>query len=198
MAEQSIVVIGFEVRQNQKGENEEYVIYAPRFAEQSSQIPMRIRDIHPDNLRNVGSPNQKDMKRAFFENRWRQIEPAYKAWKEGNDVPLHGTPLTVMPGITEPMAKVLRGVGFKTVEDIAEAHDGAIGKIPLPNTRGLKKQAMDFLEARKEGATAAEVANLKAQLEEAVAMIGELKADKPKRGRPPKAKEDEIETEDAA
>mgnify|MGYP001810884468 CR=1 FL=1 len=50
---------------------------------------------------------------------WEQVSPAYEAWKKGLEVPEHGTPLGVWPGVSSEQAEALRSVGIKTVEDVA-------------------------------------------------------------------------------
>ena len=97
MAENSIVVLGFETRYGYNPETKandkpvDYVMYAERFSANTQVVHERIDSIDPARLRHIGSESQRDMKRAFFENRWRQVEPAYKAWKEGNEIPADGT-----------------------------------------------------------------------------------------------------------
>ena len=209
MAENSIVVVGFETRYEYNPKTRtndrpiDYVMYAERFSANTQVVSERIDSINPAKLRHVGSDSQRDMKRAFFEHRWSQIEPAYKAWKEGNEIPEHGTSIAMLPSLGKPQIDALRSAGFKTIEDVAEAPDSAIQRIPLPNKATLKKEAVDFLEARKTGENAAKVADLEAKLEAAISMISELQAEKnekPRRGRPPKAKAEETEanSEEAA
>lgn len=198
MADNSIVIVGFHTEY--AGDKAiDYVTYGERFSIATQQIVDRVDSLNPAKLKERGSPNQRDMKQAFFENRWRQIEPAYKAWKDGNETPENGTPISMMPRLNKPQVDALRSAGFKTIEDLATAPDSAIQRIPLPNKSTLKADAHEFLEARKTGAASAEVAELRKQLEAAVEMIAELKAepqaDKPKRGRPPKS---EAEKEEAA
>lgn len=204
-SDKSIAIVGFETRYVYNPETrkhdkpEDYVIYGPRFDVQNTQVVERVSSLDPSRLRDMGSEDQNNMKREFFRYRWEQIEPAYKAWKDGNEIPVHGIAIAMLPSLGKQQADALRASGFKTIEDLAQANDGAIGRIPLPNARSLREEAIQFLEAQKTGAAAAEVAELRAQLNEAVAMISEMQKDKPKRGRPPKSQDEpEAETEDAA
>lgn len=204
MAENSIVVVGFETKYEynpatrQHDRPVDYVTYGERFSIATQQVVERVDSLNPARLKHVGSSNQRDMKMAFFKQRWDQIEPAYKAWKEGNELPEHGTSISMLPSLGKPQVDALRAAGFKTIEDLADAPDSAIGRIPLPNKSSLKKEAHDFLEARKTGAASARVSELEAKLEAAINMIAELQADKPKRGRPPKAKDDEVQADEEA
>lgn len=194
-----IVVVEFN-QAYENGKMVDYVLYGERSSIHAQVTSARVDELNPEKLRSRGSENQRDLKRAFFEHRWEQIRPSYEAWKDGHEIPETGTPIDVMPNLNKAQIQALKGARFKTIEDIANATDSSLGRIPLPNPRDLKQRAVDFLEARNTGKAAAEVSELRAQLEEAVAMIAELKADKPKRGRPPKdkAETDETEAEEAA
>ncbi len=135
--------------------------------------------------------------------RWRIIEPAYKAWKDGQDVPLNGTPLGAWPGLTAEQADVLKMNGLKTVEELANASDSIITHIPLPNMRALRDMAKLFLASSDRAKTASDLADMQRQndllreeQEELRRIILEMQAErdaKPRRGRPPKADADDIE-----
>ncbi|MEQ1672139.1 MAG: hypothetical protein ABL893_14875, partial [Hyphomicrobium sp.] len=134
---------------------------------------------------------------------WNQVKPHYDAWKQGNAVTVEGTPLGAWPGVTPEQVTVLKANGFRTVEEISQASDGALVRIQLPNARNLVEQAKAFLAAADQGKLAtelasrdAEIARLREGQEEMARMMKELLADrdKPRRGRPPKsASEDDME-----
>ena len=131
-------------------------------------------------------------KKSLMEVRWAQIGPAYEAWLEGNSIPETGTPLGAWHGVNAEQAEALRAIGIATVEQLASATENQLARPPMPNMRRLRDQAVEYLE----GADAAEkdrrIADLEAKLEAALEMMGEAKQeDKPRRGRPPKVKEDE-------
>lgn len=99
----------------------------------------------------------------------RRIEPRdverwpekYKAYKAGNEVVTEGTPLTewsMMPGST---LRELQYLGFKTVEQLAEAGDEI--KRKLGPTGRFIKLAKDWLDAAN--TDQAEVVRLKQMLE---------------------------------
>jgi hypothetical protein len=119
---------------------------------------------------------------------WSQIEPAYEAWKKGQDIPAHGTPLAAWSGLTPDQAERLKMVGMTTVEAIAEASEAVMANPPLPQMRELKKQAQMFLDSRESSAMAARLAELEEQNAAMLEMLAE-KAEEPKRGpgRPKKA-----------
>lgn len=125
---------------------------------------------------------------------WDLVRPAYEAWKRGQEIPDNGTPLAAWPGVTREQVEILRGNGYRTVEELAAANDSAINRIQLPGARNLVEQAKAFLAAADKSKVASElaqkdeqIAQLKADQDELKAMIEQLMADKPRRGRPPKA-----------
>ena len=124
---------------------------------------------------------------------YNQIKPFYDAFKKGSEIPESGTPLGAWPGISPEQATVLRTNGFRTVEEIADASDGVMMRIQLPNPRGLIEQAQRFLAAHDKARIAsdleskdAEIARLREEQEDMKRILLEMQEaqDKPKRGRP--------------
>jgi hypothetical protein len=138
------------------------------------------------------------LKMAALRSQWNQIEPSYAAWKQGQEIPESGTPLGAWPAIDAARAEALRAAGMRTVEDVARVGENVLARPPLPNLRALKDQAKAFLENRDLSARDAQISDLQAQNAAMLEMLAELQADKPKRGRPPKAQADEPEEEAAA
>jgi hypothetical protein len=133
---------------------------------------------------------------------WSIIGPAYQRWLEGNEIPEQGTPLAAWHGVQAEQASALRGVGIRTVEDLANATEGQLSKAPIPHMRKLKEAAKAFLDNADTARLDDEVARLRdqnaAMLEAMERMAAELAArDRgeagpgdgaaPRRGRPPKA-----------
>lgn len=126
--------------------------------------------------------------------KWSVIGPRYEAWKRGHDIPETGTPLAAWAGVTAEQARHLREMGINTVEDVRDMGDAAAEKLRIPNARKLPQMAKRWLE----GEAVAEKDAKIAEMEERLAVMAELleermkpEEDKPRRGRPPKAKEDE-------
>lgn len=164
----------------------EWVSYAPIHNINAVTNELVHTLIPPEELKN----DDEGTKMGYMQAVWSQIEPAYKAWKSGSEVPVDGTPLGAWAGVNAAQADVLRQNGIRTVEEVAALTDSQLGKIMLPQPRLLKLQAAEYLESRKGDAIASKIAAveeqnaaLKAQLEEAIARLSE---DKPRRGRPPK------------
>jgi hypothetical protein len=128
--------------------------------------------------------------------RWSVIGPAYQAYKAGMDIPENGTPLAAWAGISADQARHLVSLGIRTVEDVRDMDEGIFPRIPFPNVRQLPGLARAYLEGRDKAEADTEIATLRerqAALEERLATLSavEAEADKPRRGRPPKAKDEE-------
>lgn len=132
--------------------------------------------------------------------RWDAIEPLYKRWKNGQELPEHGTPLAAWNGVTAEYADVLKVHGLKSVEDVAAMTDVHFERIPLPQLRNLTEQAKRFLASQDTVAVAVDLAKKDEQISAQAAQIADLitkvnqlaeiaanAPQKAKRGRPSKA-----------
>lgn len=123
---------------------------------------------------------------------WSVIEPAYAAWKKGQEEPTSGTPLSVWPGVDRAMADRLRMFHLRTVEDVAEMTEGTLELVGM-GARAMRDRARTFVEAGKGRAVVAEamaekdkqIADMQAEIAELKAAVEQLAADRPRRGRPP-------------
>lgn len=120
---------------------------------------------------------------------WQHYQASYKAWKAGQAEPLDGTPLSEMPWITRAEVETLRAVHIRTVEDLAATTDADFGRIGM-GARALRDKARawqqtavergkmtELLASRdvKIEALSGEVAGLRADLEQAIATINDLR-----------------------
>lgn len=126
--------------------------------------------------------DDKGLKAGQMAVLWEQIEPHYKAYKEGAEVPTHGIPLAAWAGATSEQAEVLRKIGVRTVEEVASMTETQLGKVMLPNARSLKTMAAEYLTSRKDTEIASKVTALeeerealKNQLDEMAGMIAEMR-----------------------
>nr|DAO70305.1 MAG TPA: protein of unknown function (DUF4332) [Caudoviricetes sp.] len=198
----TIRVIGFKVEYSMNKETGkrdrpvEWVEYAPTHAVMTSRIWGRVKDLMPPEVLD----NDEDGKKiAFMQHRWAMIEPAYDAWKKGQELPLSGTPLSTWAGVTAEQAQALNRVGIRTVEEIAGLTDSHIGKVPLPNVRDLIAQAKAFLETADRNVVADKLAEQQGEidvLKEQLAAAMELLEEQTK-GKKTKA-DDKKTDEDAA
>jgi sulfur carrier protein ThiS len=144
--------------------------------------------------------------------RWAAIEPAYERWKNGQEMPLSGTPLAAWNAVTPEQSEVFKTRGIRTVEEIAQLTDVHVEKLgPLiPRMRDLIRQAQMFVESadtvrfaasldekqQKIAAQDVEIAEQRTQIADLLAKVNQLAdmvaaqapAEPVKRGpgRPPK------------
>lgn len=148
--------------------------------------------------------------------RWAAIEPAYRAYKSGQEAPLSGTPLAAWNALTPEQADVLKRNGIKTVEEIALLTDIHISRFPMPGLKDLIKQAKNFIDSAEQHRFSAKLAEKDGEVEalqsenhdmkikmaemmeklmhlsdmvaaQGVAVTDEDAIPAPRRGRPPKA-----------
>lgn len=182
---------------------EDWVLVGPPGMGDRTQTPLRmkaIQSVRPrdPNLRNKMLDDANDLREA--------IEPAYLAWKKGQDMPDSGTPLAAWNAITPELADILKARSIRTVEDIAELTETSMQRVPTPGIRRLRDQAKLFLQAKDQTRVASdlakkdeEIAALKAQMAEVMEALkandktGQLEplAAPKRRGRPPKVQEPE-------
>lgn len=145
----------------------------------------RIKDLKPRD--DVDDARQSSLSYRAAQARWDRIEPAYEAYKRGQDIPLDGTPLAAWAGVTPEQAALLRGMGIKTVEGVRDMGEGAVARLPFPNARKLPELAKAFLSSVSESAKDAEMAALKERLAAMEAAMGQPEKRGP--GRPRKETE---------
>ena len=139
---------------------------------------------------------------------WAAIEPAYNAWLKGQEPPMDGIPLDAWPGLTGGQIDHFRLLNVRSVEDVAAADESTLERMGM-GARAIRDRARQYIAASTSGTAqlAAAMAEKDAQigsLEGTVAgmkqAIEELKAivaaDKPKRGRPRKTPDLDVETKE--
>jgi hypothetical protein len=132
---------------------------------------------------------------------WEAWKPMYDAWKNGQEMPEFGTPIGAWPRLTPEEVQAFKMAGIKSVEEIISMNDRQKSAVKLPNLEGYRNEARVFMEAKDQRVVemklqqqAEEIAALKALLEERLDVEAATEAPKPRRGRPPKVR-DEAETE---
>jgi hypothetical protein len=148
----------------------DWVTYAPAHSPVNSQVVERVKHLMPTEEMLHGEQTEKIVAMRV---RWSQIEPAYAAFKTGHEIPAHGLPLGIWPGVSPAAAEVLKRAGIRSVEEVASLTEGQLDRIQLPGMRDLRKSAKLFLDnlqasesAQRETDRDNEIAALKAQLEE--------------------------------
>ena len=171
----------------------DWVTYSPMHDPKSTTEEM-IKVLMPP--AEISEEEQNKAEKYFLMRElWKQIEPAYNAWKKGLEIPVDGTPLSAWAGVTVEQIEVLRPAGVRTVQNLANMTEAQMGKIMLPGIRNLKSTAIEYLASREKTAQAEEVADLRSKLEALTQMMAEKQdeevAVKRGPGRPPKVKVEE-------
>lgn len=133
-----------------------------------------------------GESEKQSLTYRVMVERWGIIGPAYDAWKQGTEIPENGTPLEAWSGVTSDQAKFLKAMGIRTVEDVRDINDAALGQLRFPNARKLPGLARDYLEGADSAAKDATIAEMRERMAAMESMLEEQA--KPRRGRPPKDK----------
>lgn len=140
----------------------DWVEYAPSHAVTTSRTWDKVsRLMPPDAIEN----DDEGKKIAFMRHRWAMIEPAYEAYKSGQDLPVHGTPLSAWAGLTRQQADILMKSGVRTVEELAAMTDSLISKAVLPNMRDIVATARQFLETTDRSVAAETMARQQAEID---------------------------------
>lgn len=120
-------------------------------------------------------PGSENMAIMMAHARWNSIRPQYEAWKAGHDAPVNGTALAAWPGISSDQAEFLRNMGVRTVEEIAEASDSIITKIPFPGARELRLSAQAFLKSADRVAVASKLTQMEEALRQRDEQLEEMR-----------------------
>lgn len=115
-------------------------------------------------------------------------EKAYKAFKDGQEVPVEGTPIRMFTVLTPSEQKRCLDANIRTIEELATMHEAGLSRVGM-GARELQNKAKAYLAAADgPGKLAAENAALRIELEDTKAAMGELlkrlealEAEKPKK-----------------
>jgi len=151
----------------------DWVHYAPAHSPINTGTWERIKHIEVTDDMLSGEVTER---LNFMRLKWEQIEPAYRAWKAGHEMPTSGTPLGLWPGVTAEKAEVLRRYGIRSVEDVRDLTEGQLDKVQLPGMRELRKEARAFLDNRGAAETARRDAERDAEIEALKAQLAETQA----------------------
>lgn len=93
---------------------------------------------------------------------------AYAAFKVGRELPVVGTPIEQLPGIGPSMVHNLKGIGIRTIEDMAKTSDAVLQEIGT-GARGLQTSAKAFID--KANGEVVELKDQVRQLQEQLAAL---------------------------
>jgi hypothetical protein len=113
-------------------------------------------------LRDLAEAVQQERFPAAWLTAYKQ---AFKDWQEARETPENGTAITGWPAISQPQARMLLDLNFRTVEQLAEATEEGIGRMGMGG-RALKAKAQAYLDASNgPGKVAAELDELRVQIQ---------------------------------
>jgi hypothetical protein len=79
-------------------------------------------------------------------NWYEGFSAAYKAWKEGEEIPTEGTPIKGWPVLSPAAQKELAHVGIRTVEDLAQMPENELSVLGT-GALSMKQKAVAWLQA---------------------------------------------------
>lgn len=180
-------VVQFETRYPAGKDPVDMVLIAPQgSAFERTQTWYRVNSLKPrDGLTKATADSDAD---EAILARWEIIGPAYEAWKEGSELPETGTPLSAWSGLSRQQVEFLNRMSIRTVEDVAAMDDKSLEACRWPDARKMPKLAADWLAGSDMAAAVEERNALLERIAVMEEMLAEKQAEKPRRGRPPKAK----------
>ena len=109
-----------------------------------------VEIIVPGDNRSIVCERVKD------EHRYRWPD-AYRAFKEGREAPLEGTPCSEWAYLSPAQIATFAAANIKTVEDIANCSDANLPALGSTGARDLRERAKHFLKATEGAAPLAEL-----------------------------------------
>lgn len=154
-------------------ENQEvdWVSYAPAHSPINTMNWERVRTLRVTEEMLKGEVTEK---LTIMKMKWDQISPAYDAYKSGHEMPAHGTPLAIWPGVTPEKAEILRRYGIRSVEEVGSLVESQLEKIPLPGMRDLRQSAKIFLQNQGAAEAAARETERDNEIASQAAQIADL------------------------
>lgn len=91
---------------------------------------------------------------------------SFKSWKDGQELPVEGTPIVNWPAISPAQVKMLLSIQIRSVEDLAAANEESLNRMGM-GARALKQRAQSWLQsADGTGKSAEQLAALQVSNEE--------------------------------
>lgn len=132
----------------------DYVIITPPYSEGKESIHQKVKDwmLWLDN----------EVSRGAIPSEWRdRYKTMYQKWKEGQEMPLDGTPIKGWGVIAPAQQAMLIQRGIHTVEELAQVNDTGLQAIGM-GAQDLKNKAMAWLaQLQDKGQLTQEMAALK-------------------------------------
>lgn len=182
------VILGFKAEYRNNREIDWVEIAPAGEAFERTRTWLRIKDITPP--ANVDETRANGLSYKVMAARWAVIEPKYRAWKAGQDIPEDGTPLAAWAGVSPEQAAHLRHMGIKTVEAVKDMGEGAIARLPFPNARKLPELAAEWLSSKDAADKDRELEEMRERMAIMEEMLAAQMPEKRGPGRPRKQEEE--------
>lgn len=120
---------------------------------------------------------REQVQQGRFDPDWLSgFQHKYKLWKEGQELPVNGTPIKTWNVLSPAQCRTLLDLHVLTVEDLAVANEEVLSRIGM-GARALQASARDWISsARDIGATSAKLTAVSTELEAALERIKSLEA----------------------
>ena len=90
---------------------------------------------------------ENQVNQGRFKQEWlTAFRASHKAWAEGRELPLNGTPILTWPVLSPSQNKSVLDANIRTVEDLANANEASLAMIGMGG-RSLKEKAVSWLAA---------------------------------------------------
>lgn len=105
---------------------------------------------------------------------WEYVEPMYERWLKGQEEPVNGTPLDVLPFVHPNLIDHLRHINIRTAEDLAGLTDNDMQRVGM-GAQEMRMKAKSYVASKNNEMQLAD--SLKAALAERDAENDKLRAD---------------------
>lgn len=171
----NLFIIDFRQDINSKGEAEDWITYGPADDIKNTQTECPVRWLIPP-AEYANDPT--GIKQLHMTTIWNEIQPAYDAWKAGEEMPEYGTPIGAWAAVNKAQVSVFKQHNVKSIEEIRDMSESLISKIRIPQVRDIMKQAAEYLEGKDAATMAKEkveaearIAGLEEKLEAAMELL---------------------------
>lgn len=147
--------------------------------------PGEFKEVHALDLVKKGSHGESTpwTIKALQQNPelWNYTRPFYERWLEGQEDPVDGTPLDVLPFVHKNLVDHLRSLHIRTAEDLAGLTDNDMQRVGM-GARMMRDKARLYVQNKEGDAKLADAlaerdaenANLRSELEELKAQVNAL------------------------
>jgi len=147
------------------------IMYGPLAQLDRSKVQCTVSSLKPAKGAGPDTGNPTIM---MAHDMWARVEPAYEAWKRGQELPDDGTPLAAWNGCSPEQAVILKAKGIRTVEGVAHMGDGMVERLGMPGTRDLIRAAHAWLTAADTNQFAQRLLNEQRERETQAMLVADL------------------------